>query len=189
MKKVISSRLTPELIDKLASVLSSNCCVNYFGILVKLLQGKRLNQDQTDTWRVLQAFVTGLRINPYFTYAINEAAGISPSKLRVYKRKAVAHFNKYNKERATKKHVIFRQRVKMQVRAHLMGKEENKTARRKTEKINPKESAIQMSVIKKLEKCGNCGVLGHTKLQCAEPEYVIEKNRSTAINNVANLFK
>ena len=46
MKKVISSQLSVANVDKLASILSSNVCENYFGILVKFSQGKRINLDQ-----------------------------------------------------------------------------------------------------------------------------------------------
>ena len=61
MKKVIISRLNSINLDKLDAILSSNGCENYSGVLVKFSQGKRLNLDQSDSWRVLQAFVAGLR--------------------------------------------------------------------------------------------------------------------------------
>ena len=49
LTKVIQSRLNVDNIDRLASILSSNCCEQYFGILVKYSQGKRLNLDKTDS--------------------------------------------------------------------------------------------------------------------------------------------
>ena len=67
LKQFISSRLNVDNIDCLASILRSNCREQYFGILGKYSQGKRLNLDKTDSWRVLQLFVAGLRINANFT--------------------------------------------------------------------------------------------------------------------------
>ena len=46
LSKVITSRLNADNIDRLASIISSNCCEKYFGILVKYSQGKRLNLDK-----------------------------------------------------------------------------------------------------------------------------------------------
>ena len=76
MKKVSSKRLTIENVDKLASILRSNVCENYIGILVKYSQGKRLNLDQTDSWRVLQSFVTGLRSTVNLSTEIGRKAGV-----------------------------------------------------------------------------------------------------------------
>ena len=45
MKKIISTRLTSENADKLAIILSSNFCENYFGVLVEFSEGKILNLD------------------------------------------------------------------------------------------------------------------------------------------------
>ena len=54
--------------------------------------------------------------------------------------------------------------------------------------MDPRESGLKSNV-KKARKCGNCGVIGHTKLQCAEPEHDIEKNCTISINNMTQLFK
>ena len=78
MKKVISSRLSAANVDKLASILSSNVCENHFGILVKFSQGKYLNLDQCDSWRGLQALVSGLCSNPDFTSEVRDKTGVLP---------------------------------------------------------------------------------------------------------------
>jgi len=39
IKEVIYPRLTPELVNKVASMLSSNCCENYLGVLMAFSQG------------------------------------------------------------------------------------------------------------------------------------------------------
>ena len=67
MKKFISKQLTVENVDELASIISSNCCNNHYGVFVKCLQANILNMDRTDSWRVLQAFVAGLRSNTNFS--------------------------------------------------------------------------------------------------------------------------
>ena len=46
--KVISSRLSIENLDKVFKILSSNLCENYFSMIVKFTEGKRLNTDGAD---------------------------------------------------------------------------------------------------------------------------------------------
>ena len=145
MKKVISSRLSAANVDKLASVLSSNVCENYFGILVKFSQGKRLNLDQCDSWRVLQAFVAGLRSNPDFTSVVRDKAGVLPciqrdlSMKRIHKlREQSQIFHKTEKQKQ-------RRKVTKQVRAHLMGKDEKKSERHVTDKVKPLTASIKQS--------------------------------------------
>ena len=60
LTKVILSRITIENINSIAEILSSNRCENYFSVLVKYTEGKRINMDASDSWRVLHAFVAGL---------------------------------------------------------------------------------------------------------------------------------
>ena len=79
VSKVITSRLNADNIDRLASILSSNCCEQYFGILVKYSQEKRLNLDKTDSWRVLQLFVAGLRSSANFTSDLYDKFGVLKS--------------------------------------------------------------------------------------------------------------
>jgi hypothetical protein len=66
----------------LACVLSSNCCEYYFSCLVKYSQGKRVNYGQTDTWKVIQDFVAGLKSSPNFTTEVMHALGGVDSKGR-----------------------------------------------------------------------------------------------------------
>ena len=82
LKTVIKKRLNEKNLDRIAKILSSNCCEQYFGCLVKYSQGKRLNQDMTDSWRVLQYFVAGLRSNANFTSDLIEHIGLVPSHIR-----------------------------------------------------------------------------------------------------------
>ena len=67
IKKVITSRLTGYTMDQLACILSSNCCEDYFDVLVTFPEGKRLTKNQTNSWRILQEFVAGMRSNVQFT--------------------------------------------------------------------------------------------------------------------------
>ena len=98
---------------------------------------------------MLQTFVTGLRSNPNFTDEINVAAGISPSKLRVHILTVLKGVKEYNKYCTATHRTMERRRVKRQVQAHLMEKEENKATRHKTEKMNPIESVIKLRVKRK----------------------------------------
>lgn len=72
IKNEIKKRLTRDNIYRIAKILSSNRCENYFGCLVKYSKGKILNVDATNTWHVHQAFVAGLRSNSNFTSDLME---------------------------------------------------------------------------------------------------------------------
>ena len=65
MKKVINSHLTPALIDKLAKILSSNCCENYFNILVKFSQGQTFESRST---RYMASYVNLCRKAKKYSY-------------------------------------------------------------------------------------------------------------------------
>ena len=121
--------------------MSSNVCDNYFGVLVKFAQGKRLNLDQSDSWRVLQAFVAGLRSNKSFTQTIRIKAGVLPSLESDHQmavlNKIKEQFRVYHATDFSKK----RRKVTKQIRAHLMGKDEKKTERHSPDKLKMKESA------------------------------------------------
>ena len=139
-------------LDRIARILSSNCCEQYFGCLVKYSQGKRLNQDMTDSWRVLQYFVAGLRSNANFTSDLIEHIGLVPShirnemKLKIKKNKE--YQSKYHKEEKQ----IHRRKCTKAVRDHLMGKEESKKGKHKTDKMKPTVSAKKKTQRKKAVK-------------------------------------
>ena len=89
-------------------------------------------------WRVLQASVVDLHSKVDFTNDVQKAIGISPSKFRNHKITTMRKKKAYAKNQSTRETTKNRQRMKNQVRAHLMGEEELKTSRYKTEKIDPK---------------------------------------------------
>ena len=69
----------------------------------------------------------------------------------------------------------------------MIEKEENKTARPLPDKMKPVEVYPKNIMMKKPRKCGNYGVLGHTKIQCTEPDINIKSNEVTA-GNISKLF-
>ena len=136
MKKVIISRLNSINLDKLDAILSSNGCENYSGVLVKFSQGKRLNLDQSDSWRVLQAFVAGLRSNKSFTQTIRIKAGVLPSLERDRQMYVVNKIKEQSRVDHATDLCKKSRKVTKQIRAHLMGKDEKK--QRDIRQINSK---------------------------------------------------
>ena len=61
MQKVIPSRFSVENMGNVARILGSNICENYFEIIGKFTEGKRIDLDKMDNWIVLQQFAADLR--------------------------------------------------------------------------------------------------------------------------------
>ena len=76
LKQVIMKRLTPKNVDKVAELMTSNLCELYFGVLAKFTEGKHLNVDQGDAWRIMQYFVAGIRSDANFIVRLSENMGI-----------------------------------------------------------------------------------------------------------------
>ena len=101
LKKLISSRLNEDNVDRIAEILSSNLCKQYFGFLAMLAmytQGKRLNMDKTDSWRVLQYFVCRIRSIEYFTNDILTKIGVKDTKVSNLKKDKLKIRSEYQKE-------------------------------------------------------------------------------------------
>ena len=66
LKKVLMGQVHSSKVDRLPHVMGSNLCKTYFNVLPKFMQGKLLNFDWADSWKVLQLFVMGLQANCEF---------------------------------------------------------------------------------------------------------------------------
>ena len=55
---------------------------NIFGSLVKLTKGKRFNVDRSETWRIIQSFVVGLRSNANFISELRLTLGLESNAIR-----------------------------------------------------------------------------------------------------------
>ena len=121
---------------------------------------------------MLQAFVAELRSNPDFTSVVREKAGVLPcfqrdlSMKRIHKSREQSQiFHKIEKQKQ-------RRKVTKQVRAHLMGKDEKKSEKNSTDKVKPLTASIKQSTAKKARKCGNCGLICHTRVDCVQPDNI-----------------
>ena len=187
---IILSRITLDNIDRIARILSSNVCENYFSMLTQFTHGKRKNTDFTDTWRVQQYMIAGLKSNANFTSLIFEKIGVSKSFIRTrYMERKVATRN-YHKKYDCSEQQIARRKMTTQVRNHLLQKFEKNSGRHISEKVKPTETTDKSKKRRKKSKCGNCGKLGHNRTNCVEPD---ERNKSSendkAVDSIINLFK
>jgi uncharacterized pyridoxal phosphate-containing UPF0001 family protein len=82
VKKAITSCIDRSNVDRIARVMTSNLCENYFSILVKFSQGKRLNLGQSDSWAILAHFVAGLQSNKDFSSLVMQQFGVWQSVVR-----------------------------------------------------------------------------------------------------------
>ena len=122
-QKAMSSHLSIENVNKVSRMLSSNICENYFAILAKHMEGKRINMDEKDNWIVLQNFAAGLRSNVICCSNLHLELGACEKNVNEMKEKSSKikdHVKNYAKQDTT----IERRKICKQRRNHLMRKDE-----------------------------------------------------------------
>jgi len=168
-------------IDRISSILSSNCYEQYFGILVKYSQGKRLNQDKTDHWRMLQIFVAGLRSKTNFTSDLFVKVGVGKTDIGIDKWRRMETRATYQTFYHKQEKQVVRRKVTKKIRDHLMAKDTKHEDRHKSEKLKPSDKPVakqRKTQTKGTIPCTNCGTCDHTKTECAEP---IKQSLSTKV--------
>ena len=83
-QKQVSNEITKRLhesnkIDRIALVLSTTDCKNYFGMLQKCSHGKQIYFGQSDSWQLYQLLVASLGTDDGFEGKIQANAGITLS--------------------------------------------------------------------------------------------------------------
>jgi hypothetical protein len=177
--KAITSRIDSSNVDRIARVMSSNLCENYFSVMVKFSQGKRLNLGQSNSWAVLAHFVAGLRSNPDFSTQVMERFGINKSDVRIKVQTQFAKRREYWKEWKQSDKYREQRHIRKVVSSAIMGKEAAKSSAHRSGKLNPKDACQAGSLTgqrgKNKRTCSNCHEPGHTVENCMEPHYKLPK--------------
>jgi hypothetical protein len=171
VSKMINSRIDETNIDRLAKSMSSNCCENFFGQLTKHTEGKR--KHLTLSLEVVVLFVAGMRSDPDVCTKMLTAAGVAQLSATQDKGRARIQANK-------KRHVVLTKTPEYKAQCMYsknlkllqVGQDAKSTTRHKSEKMAPTDNVRDAATRapKKQKKCGNCGVTGHMKAQCAAAE-------------------
>ena len=196
LSTVICKRINAQNVVNVSKVMSSNLCENYYSCLTKYTEGKRLNVDFSDTWRVQQAFVAGLMGNNNLMNEIKNKIGVESNKI------SIVHTLRINKEKAyqriyhwSEKQIKRRQATK-QVRAHQLMKNEGKSGKHRSEKLKSTDTfaklvsdSVKIKPVKE-SKCSNCGEIGHTTGNCIDLKGKKKKSKSKAKSSIdiANMF-
>ena len=125
-------------------MLSLNICENYFSMLVKHTEGKRISTDINENWIVLQHFVAGLRRNANYCKVLGAKCGAHENKIR-----------NENNENSNKRKDYLKKYAKLSKskhrlsRNHLMGKYETSNCNHKSEQLKMKDCADVNQITKK----------------------------------------
>lgn len=183
LMKIIASRVSEKNVDRLAKIRSSNVCENFFSCLSKFSHGKRLNLDQTDSWSVMQMFVTGLRSDGDFVDKVNAKLGIRSSVVREKERAKIERKRQLDRKRkATDEYKEVRKLKSRKKDARMAEAASKKVASscHKTDKMHPTESCKSSATNKKRKgKCSNCGTVGCRKNTCPHPPRVADDSATT----------
>eukprot|EP00984_Skeletonema_dohrnii_P022599 scaffold11702_cov157-Skeletonema_dohrnii-CCMP3373.AAC.2 len=175
----IAKTFNPKSIDRIARCGNSNAAEAFFGSLVKLTEGKRINLDQADTWNaqahlcVANAGKGNKQKTHYETAAL---LGVEVNAVEIL------HMKKTTKKRETDSARLNGENAKNQrtrtslMKASIMGKESQKKTCHKSGKVSTSESA-QTNNKKKaaVRRCGNCRQPGHTVATCSMPKVTKRK--------------
>jgi hypothetical protein len=175
VKKAITSRIDRSNVDRIARVMSSNLCENYFSVLVKFSQGKRLNLGQSDSWAILAHFVVGLRSNKDFSSLVMQQFGVRQSVVRNEGRSRLEKRKEASKRRKQSDNYREQRHVRKIQSAAKMGKEMAKSSAHCSGKLSLKDACKadghHMGQQEKKRVCSNCHEHGHTVAECAEANY------------------
>ena len=182
-------RLTPDNIDSVAKLFSSNLDENYFGMLIKHTEGKRLYFGQSDTWQVLCLYVGARQSNSELPTLILKRLGVySQSRCRLKAREKLQKRHDYNKKRKTTEEYALRRTISKQQKLHVLTMDSRSSSRHISDKTIPGRlikrvlrTSTKVNIAKSLQPrkkrsapasqtCSNCGCKGHTRKVCAELE-------------------
>ena len=138
LKSVISKRLTEKNVDKVAELMSSNLCELYFGVLTKFTEGKRLNVDSGDAWRIMQYFVAGMRSDPNFVRNLAAEIGIANTTIAAKKEELRLKRKEYLSTYKQTEKAMFRRKVTKQAKNVLLGRNSRDKCRHEPDKLNIK---------------------------------------------------
>ena len=172
VSRVITSRLNEKNIDRVAKLLSSNRCENFFNVLTKHTEGKRRYLGRKDTFEVTAYFAAGLISNPELATKLLERMGIESSNIRDRARQQLAHKKETAKKRkSTPAYNESRVRRK-QVQLARMAKEGKSASRHQPHKLSPTDDCKAKKETPKKRKrtpsCVSCGQKGHWTKECRE---------------------
>jgi hypothetical protein len=136
-------------------------------------------------------FVAGMRSDPDICTKILKAAGAAPSsEIRDNCRARIQAVKERGATRQRTPEYRARRMYSKNLKLIQVGKDAKSTNRHKSEKMAPTDNVrdTAAAAAKKQKKCGNCGLTGHTKAQCAatERERPKKKARKGVVSN-ANL--
>ena len=174
----IMARYSEESLEKLALGGCSNLSENFWGMNTKFSEGKRLNQDHSDLWEIINylSFCRKGDGNIDNTHdEVSEKLSLPITSPELRHQKIFGKKRKYDQHRqATEDYHRTRTLAKIS-KAYKMGKLEAKKCH-KSGKVPLGESAKSSVGDAKVEKakaprcCGSCNQPGHTVVRCKMPQ-------------------
>ena len=172
---IVSKRYNAKTIDKAANGGCSNLSEHFFGLTGKFTDGKRKNQDHTDSWQVANKLVF-CRIGDgnvqHTQEQVSASLGLPVSSAQVnFLRSASKKVIQVRKRQTADKFKESRCIAKM-TRDKMMGKV-SKRRRHRSEKKPLSESAksrVGKKPARNPSKCSTCVQLGHNCKKCQLPQ-------------------
>ena len=182
VSRVITSRVTEKNVDRLAEILSSNQCENFFSIMVKYTEGKRRFLGQSDSLEVLVQFVAGIKSGVDMGSSIMEELGVHSMQQQRAKHheKKMQRRERDRKQKSTDKYHE-RRIASKQMKANQMAKDDKSKNKHASDKLHPTENCRSnraSAPTPKPRRCGNCHQFGHFAPNCPEPaRTALQKSR------------
>ena len=136
--------LSNDNLDKVVKILSSNLYENYFSVLVKFTEGKRISTDKSNNWIVLQNFLAGLRTNADFSSMLLNKVGTCANGIINKRKEVLSRRKNYVDNHCKLKSTMEGRKLHRQHRNNLIGKYQKCSSKYKIEKLKNKDFTDNM---------------------------------------------
>ena len=165
LEKLIFKRVDGTNLDRVALILSSNRCENFFNRCVMHSEGKQLNLDQTDQWKIMLYTVLCQASNEHFTKSLSEQIGLEEeNKIQKAGRAQILREKTLSSNCLASENAKSRRRHQKQIQDKHTVKETTKDSYL-SDKMSPKENGRVQQMARKRKVgpsvCSACGQSGH----------------------------
>lgn len=164
LEQIISKRFNEKTIDKIAKCGSSNACEGFWGQLVKLSEGKRIQGCGTDLWLSMVQLCFCMNGQDNVEKSRRELSrlmnvcftDVEERACAKMKRKRERDYVRHNCDEGRKRRSLAKLTM-----AHRQGKDPHKSRHHKSERL-----PLTKSTKSKVDKCTKCGHVGHKTRDC-----------------------
>ena len=139
VSEVITKRLNEGNIERIAELMTSNKCKNFFGKLIKWTEGKCLYLGQTDAYSILLEFVAGMQSDHHHGTHLLKELGAAKTEPQMHAMERQERRFEKQKLRKQSEEYTERRAVNKVQKLHNLAKAGKSSSVHKTDKVDPND--------------------------------------------------